>query len=381
MEMLPHCPRGSRRTARCSMDQPGTPTNQTLYYTNAHPLTQDMTSPVTWVSCCKSPNRGELTHFCCCLHRRRTLLKRWSRRHREKEAARPGVIGKGDAGITQKLHICQLQPSDTTLSHPDNLSLIATSSNSNKTYTDLKDDPTLEMSTVNERLESDMVLSSGVPDKLSRSKFTSNVASTDYGGVEVETPLCPLTSQAQDAPVEGDDLTLHARLRPSFPLWTGVTIGRLVFDLVSSVSRLIPSAVQTVRRLTGGGREGRLGGRCESKLALNSAAQMTFHRWVIVLLVCIMVLPINSTAAPGLLLQGSVVEEPGNEPGYKNSFYQELPPKAEYESVIICLLAVSAFIGLIVWVLKSNFEERQQKRMRREASIRERTSSVACLKT
>lgn len=64
----------------------------------------------------------------------------------------------------------------------------------------------------------------------------------------------------------------------------------------------------------------------------------------------------------------------GFSPGHKFSSYSSLSTKMEYEGIVICLLTVTAFIGLIVWVLKSNFEERQQMKMRREASIRDRTS-------
>ncbi|XP_041462524.1 uncharacterized protein LOC121413672 [Lytechinus variegatus] len=366
----------SRRTGR-TVKQNGSPTNQIPFYTNARPMTQSVTSPVTRVSCCKSPNRGELTHFCCCLHRRRALLKRWSRRHREK--ATRLVAGQEDAGSTQQLHIHHSRQDDETYLHSNTSSLIDTSSNSYTNTESYKDDRLLKRDSLNIRLHRDMVLASDAPDRLSRSNFTSSVASRDDGGAKFETPRCQLPSHG--APDEKDHVVFHTRLRPTFPQWTDVRVGRLMFNLVSGVSRAIPSAFHSVRRLTGEAREGRPRGRCESKLAISPAAQMTFHRWVTALLVCIMVLPVNSTAAPGMSRQGSVVEEPGNEPGFKNSYYAELPPKAEYESVIICLLAVSAFIGLIVWVLKSNFEERQQKRMRREASLRERTSSVAFLKT
>ena len=64
----------------------------------------------------------------------------------------------------------------------------------------------------------------------------------------------------------------------------------------------------------------------------------------------------------------------GHSPGHMFSTYEALQTKMEYEGIIICLLSVTAFICLIVWVLKSNFEERQQMKMRRDASIRNRTS-------
>ncbi len=67
-------------------------------------------------------------------------------------------------------------------------------------------------------------------------------------------------------------------------------------------------------------------------------------------------------------------EHDGHSPGHVFSTYASLSKRMEYEGIIICLLSVTAFIGLIVWVLKSNFEERQQMKMRREASIRDRTS-------
>ena len=64
----------------------------------------------------------------------------------------------------------------------------------------------------------------------------------------------------------------------------------------------------------------------------------------------------------------------GHSPGHMFSTYEALQTKMEYEGIVICLLSVTAFICLIVWVLKSNFEERQQMKMRRDASIRNRTS-------
>lgn len=64
----------------------------------------------------------------------------------------------------------------------------------------------------------------------------------------------------------------------------------------------------------------------------------------------------------------------GFSPGFRFSNYNSKSKQMEYEGIVICLLSVTAFICLIVWVLKSNFEERQQVKMRREASIRDRGS-------
>ena len=69
------------------------------------------------------------------------------------------------------------------------------------------------------------------------------------------------------------------------------------------------------------------------------------------------------------------------EAGYRYSYTGEAYIQNMYEGVVICLLAVTAFIGLVVWVLKSNFEERQTRRMRREASLRDRNSNVSPLMT
>ena len=68
-------------------------------------------------------------------------------------------------------------------------------------------------------------------------------------------------------------------------------------------------------------------------------------------------------------------------PGYKYSYEGTTVATTMYEGVIICLLAITAFVGLVVWVLKSNFEERQTRRMRREASLRDRNSNVSPLMT
>jgi hypothetical protein len=58
-------------------------------------------------------------------------------------------------------------------------------------------------------------------------------------------------------------------------------------------------------------------------------------------------------------------EEPdGYSPGFLFSTYSSLSKAMEYEGIIICLLSVTAFIGLIVWVIKYNFEERQQTKTR-----------------
>lgn len=66
----------------------------------------------------------------------------------------------------------------------------------------------------------------------------------------------------------------------------------------------------------------------------------------------------------------------GVEPGYKYSYNTKLPDKIMTEGVIICLLAGTAFVGLVVWLAKTNFKESQQRRMRREASLRDRTLLV-----
>lgn len=63
----------------------------------------------------------------------------------------------------------------------------------------------------------------------------------------------------------------------------------------------------------------------------------------------------------------------GKEPGYKYSYNTQLPQKVMTEGVIICLLAITAFISLVVWLAKTNFKESQQRRMRREASLRDKT--------
>ena len=294
-----------------------------------------------------SLNRKKSIHFCRCLRRRRALLKRWSRRHRE------GVHSRTSMSDSE----CSKGPLEF------------------KSHTD----PILQ------RL-GELVITEGLDCEIIKRDRKLTLNRDENSG---ETISCERRRLISDKPLPNRDCITHWHDAPDIDdvIFRGARIARdivapfgkvvtrfggLMAGLLSAAERWCTGLVRARRRHWTDGVPDGLGWT-------HLATPMTFHRWAVLLLVCVMVLPPPTSAAPNLPWQTG--EESKAEPGFKYSYYEELPPKAMYESVIICLLAVSAFIGLIVWVLKTNFEERQQKRMRREASLRERTSSIGFIKT
>lgn len=355
-------------------------------HTDAHIVTQSMTSPVVSR---KSANREELSHFCCCLHRRRALLKKWSRRHREEaklSVKQPDIHIASQSKLQRLNKFESLSKDHVAVQYGDpslvNVAQIDIKRRGSKLQVD-KPNALIDVCR-NERLTYDERSHTNERNMLGRVDFTCSVDNVNTGGAEVDASARQLnsftSSRSNSTTTKSHVVDPHSRVSPVARYWTGARSGRALLGPGATVYRAITTCIKLLRRrVFGGGVHGGSLSRDQWGFIPAVTKPMTFHRWLLVLLVCLMVVPPNYTVA--MVAPESNVENTRAEPGYKNSFYEALPPKAMYESVIVCLLAVSAFIGLIVWVLKSNFEERQQKRMRREASIRERTSSMPFLKT